>query len=68
MDYYWIISIWPSQPTTYVLDVRAELHDHYFQEKFDSAKALSQVDQTEYVVAINKLLATIREWLRQEAF
>ena len=68
MAYYWIVTIWPSQPTSYVLDCRTELHEHYFQEKFDSAKALSQVDQTEYVVAINNLLATIREWLRAEAF
>ena len=51
-----------------MLDVRTEIHEHYFQEKFDSAKALSQVDQIEYVVAINKLLGRIREWLQQEAF
>ena len=65
---YWIVTIWPKQPTSYVLDVRTEIHEHYFQEKFDSAKALSQVDRAEYVVAINKLLGRIREWLQEEAF
>ncbi len=65
---YWIITIWPTQPTSYVLDVRADVYPHYFEQKFDSAKVLTEVDRTEYVVAINKLLRKIREWLKEEAF
>lgn len=64
---YWIVTIWSAQPSTYVLDCRTELHDHYFQQKFDVAKRLSEVDRIEYAVAIEKLLATIREYLRAEA-
>jgi len=65
---YWIVTVWSRQPATYVLDSRSEIHDHYFGQKFDPAGNLTLVDREEYIVAIGRLMAQVRDYLRAEAF
>ena len=63
---YWIVTIWAAGPATYVLDSRSELHYTYFDEKFNYGMQLGYTDKTEYMVAIGKLMAQVREYSKAE--
>ena len=49
-----------------MLDSRSSLHYTYFDEKFNYGMKLGYTDKTEYIVAIEKLLAQVREYSKAE--